>query len=45
MGNHGAERVVQRPKGLGERRLIVPNGREADIVQGGGAAKLRLSCF
>ena len=34
----------KRPKGLAIR-LIVPNGREAEIAQGGGAAKLRLSCF
>ena len=26
-------------------RLIVPNGREAEIAQGGGAPKLRLSLF
>jgi hypothetical protein len=29
MGNHDAERVIQRPKGLAVAGLIVPNGREA----------------
>ncbi len=29
MGNHEAERVIQRPKGLAVAELIVPNGREA----------------
>ena len=29
MGDHEAERVIKRPKGLAVAELIVPNGREA----------------
>ena len=43
-GNREAERVT-RDRKVSRRRLIVPNGREADIAQGGGAPKLRLSFF
>ena len=43
-GNREAERVT-RDRKVSRRRLIVPNGREADIAQGGGAPKLRLSLF
>lgn len=44
VGNHGAVPKA-RDRKVSRRRTIVPNGREDDIAQGGGAPKLRLSCW
>src|SRR4029077_12212602 len=38
MGNHRAERVIQRPKGLAAPRRSSRTGERLDIAQGGGAS-------
>ena len=38
MGNHEAERVIQRPKGLAAPRRSSRTGVRLDIAQGGGAS-------
>jgi hypothetical protein len=38
VGNHEAERVIQRPKGLAAPRRSSRTGVTLDIAQGGGAS-------